>query len=145
VIIIHASVILKEDAVMKRSVALLAVSALALTVACKQQSLTTQTKPPAPPAPAVAGGPNATQPGEGAGAAQDAAPDVRAERDPAQAAAPQTPMLALAYKLGLVVPADQVRPLMESHQEACERAGADQCQVPDATSRPTATRRPPPS
>ena len=38
-------------------------------------------------------------------------------------------MLALAYKLGLVVPSDQVRPLMESHQEACERAGPDQCQV----------------
>jgi len=28
-----------------------------------------------------------------------------------------------------VVPADQVRALMESHQEACERAGTDQCQV----------------
>ena len=38
-------------------------------------------------------------------------------------------MLAMAYKLGLAVPADQVRPLMESHQEACERAGTDQCQV----------------
>jgi hypothetical protein len=38
-------------------------------------------------------------------------------------------MLAMAYSLGLAVPADQVRPLMESHQEACERAGPSQCQV----------------
>jgi hypothetical protein len=42
---------------------------------------------------------------------------------------PQTPMLAMAYRLGLAVPAAQVRPLMETHQEACERAGTDQCQV----------------
>ena len=38
-------------------------------------------------------------------------------------------MLAMAYRLGLAVPAKQVGPLMESHQEACERAGTDQCQV----------------
>jgi Domain of unknown function (DUF4349) len=125
---------------MKRSVTLLAVSALALTVACKQQSLTTQTKPPAPPpATTATGGPGGsrsaaaqpfpTQSGEGVGAAQEAVPDRVPERDAAPAAAPQAPMLALTYKLGLVVPADQVRPLMESHQEACERAGADQCQV----------------
>src|SRR5580658_9435770 len=42
---------------------------------------------------------------------------------------PAAPMLAMAYRLGLVIPAAQVRPLMESHQEACERAGSDQCQV----------------
>lgn len=124
---------------MNRTVSLMAVSALALTVACKQQSLT-ETKPPAPPpSTTAAGGPSGaksaaaqpfpTQSGEGVGAADDAAPDARAERDAAPATAPQPPMLALAYKLGLVVPADQVRPLMESHQEACERAGPDQCQV----------------
>jgi hypothetical protein len=61
-----------------------------------------------------------------------AAPDATqvAASDPSQPApSPQAPMLALAYRLGLVVPADQVRALMESHQEACERAGTDQCQV----------------
>src|SRR5580658_9224783 len=42
---------------------------------------------------------------------------------------PAAPMLAMAYRLGLVIPAAQVRPLLESHQEACERAGSDQCQV----------------
>ncbi len=125
---------------MKRSVSLLAVSALALTVACKQQSLTTQTKPPAPPPPTTAAaGPSdaksaaaqsfPTQSGEDGGAQDDTAPNARGERDAAPPPAPQAPMLALAYKLALVVPADQVRPLMESHQEACERAGADQCQV----------------
>jgi hypothetical protein len=127
---------------MKRTVALMAVSALALTVACKQQSLSTDAKPPAPPPPAAAGDAKtsqsdatqsgatqsgATQSGEGVGASREAAPDIG--EPPSAAPAPQPPMLALAYKLGLVVPADQVRPLMESHQEACERAGADQCQV----------------
>ena len=48
VITLHGSVITiqKEDAVMNRAVSLMAVSALALTVACKQQSLTTESKPP---------------------------------------------------------------------------------------------------
>jgi hypothetical protein len=44
-------------------------------------------------------------------------------------ATPPLPELALAYKVGMVLPADQVLPLMESHQEACERAGPLQCQV----------------
>jgi hypothetical protein len=51
----------------------------------------------------------------------------------ADAAAPQptvrTPMLAMAYQLRLALPSDQVRPMMESHQDACERAGPTQCQV----------------
>jgi hypothetical protein len=38
-------------------------------------------------------------------------------------------MLAMAYQLHLALPSDQVRPLMESHQDACERAGPTQCQV----------------
>ena len=113
----------------RKAVSLIAVSALALTVACKQQSLTTQTKPPAPPAAADTNAAHATQSGEGVGASQVGARDDSAETNAAAAAAPQAPMLALAYKLTLVAPADQVRPLMESHQEACERAGPMQCQV----------------
>lgn len=121
---------------MKRALSLMAVSALALTVACKQQDLTTESKPPAPPPTASAGeGSNAASAAADASAAvraaQGGAPDEsgQAENPPARETVPQAPMLALAYKLGLVVPADQVRPLMESHQEACERAGSDQCQV----------------
>ena len=44
-------------------------------------------------------------------------------------ALPTAPMLAMAYRLSFALPTDQVRPLMESHQEACERAGPTQCQV----------------
>ncbi len=118
---------------MNRAVSLIAVSALALTVACKQQSLTSESKPPSPP-PAASTDPasRAASAAADASAAQASAPGeaTRAASNPAERAAePQAPMLALAYKLGLVVPADQVRPLMESHQEACERAGPDQCQV----------------
>ena len=115
-----------------KAVSLIAVSALALTVACKQQSLTAQTKPHSPPIASNA----STDAGSKGGAAKPsgvAAPSEpaagEAVENAARAAAPQAPMLALAYKLGLVVPANQVRPLMESHQEACERAGSDQCQV----------------
>jgi hypothetical protein len=42
---------------------------------------------------------------------------------------PRTPMLAMAYKVAIALPSDQVRPMMESHQDACERAGPTQCQV----------------
>jgi len=122
---------------MNRAVSLIAVSALALTVACKQQSLTSESKPPAPPPPASSDAASkaasaAADASAAASASQGGAPDetTRAESNaPARETAPQAPMLALAYTLGLVVPADQVRPLMESHQEACERAGPDQCQV----------------
>jgi len=120
---------------MNRAVSLIAVSALALTVACKQQSLTSESKPPAPPPTAstdAASNAASAAADASASASQSGAPDetARAASNPAERAAePQAPMLALAYKLGLVVPADQVRPLMESHQEACERAGPDQCQV----------------
>lgn len=48
---------------------------------------------------------------------------------------PPPPELALAYRYALTLPADQVRPLMESHQEACERAGPQQCQVMGADAR----------
>jgi len=33
------------------------------------------------------------------------------------------------YHYGLALPSAQVRPMMESHQDACERAGTLQCQV----------------
>ena len=63
-------------------------------------------------------------------AASDASPaDASNTASTASPQTPQAPMLAMAYSLGLTVPTDQVRPLMESHQEACERAGPDQCQV----------------
>lgn len=123
-----------EDAVMKKAVFLMAVSALTLTAACKQSSLMTPTKPP-PAASSDAGSKAAAARPGGENAASDAsATEAPGSSDAtasnaAVAASPQAPMLALAYKLGLVVPADQVRPLMESHQEACERAGSDQCQV----------------
>jgi hypothetical protein len=110
-------------------VSLLAVSALALTVACKQESLTTHTKPPPTPPAAAASDANAAAAGPSRSASAQAGQNGGAEANLPQAPAPQAPMLALAYKLGLVVPAQQVRPLMESHQEACERAGSDQCQV----------------
>jgi hypothetical protein len=98
---------------MKKTLPVLVVAALALT-ACKQSALI------APPSNA------ASTPAQSGDTATSDAANVAAA---SQAASPQAPMLAMAYKLGLVVPPDQVRPLMESHQEACERAGSDQCQV----------------
>ena len=111
------------------SVSVLAIATLALA-ACKQAS-NVESKPPPPPSAAAGGGANSAAAAQSPNAFPAGAPDdtARAESNAAVAAAPQAPMLALAYKLGLVVPAEQVRPLMESHQEACERAGADQCQV----------------
>jgi hypothetical protein len=120
----------QEDAVMKRtvsvSVSVLAITALGLA-ACKQSSLVDHANPPPKP-PAAASDANAAM---AAGPSQTPSTQRGADTETnlPQAPAPQAPMLALAYKLGLVVPADQVRPLMESHQEACERAGSDQCQV----------------
>ena len=112
---------------MKRTVSVMAVSALVLTAACKQHGLTTEPKPP--PSAAASDANSAMA----ASAPQSGAPGKSAQAEtnlaPSPAPSLQAPMLALAYTLGLVVPADQVRPLMESHQEACERAGADQCQV----------------
>ncbi|HEX7760929.1 MAG TPA: DUF4349 domain-containing protein [Caulobacteraceae bacterium] len=65
-------------------------------------------------------------------ASADATPGDSAKTTTASDAPPPTPrapMLAMAYHLDLALPSDQVRPLMESHQEACERAGPNQCQV----------------
>ncbi|MFO1014016.1 MAG: DUF4349 domain-containing protein [Caulobacteraceae bacterium] len=44
-------------------------------------------------------------------------------------ATPAPPVLAYSFRVGLVLPADDVRPMYDSHQEACERAGPYQCQV----------------
>lgn len=62
-------------------------------------------------------------------AAADASAPPAAASAAGEAPTPRTPMLAMAYQLHLALPSDQVRPLMESHQDACERAGPTQCQV----------------
>jgi hypothetical protein len=107
-----------EVVVMNRSIPLIALAALSVA-ACKKWAEEAHTPAPKPPA-AAASDANA------ASAAHAGADDSQAAEN---VATPQAPMLAMAYKLGLVVPAEKVRPLMESHQEACERAGSDQCQV----------------
>jgi hypothetical protein len=98
---------------MNKTVAVLVLAGLALT-ACKKPEAEARLSASPPSAAASSDANTAVSPTEAAANT---------------AASPQAPMLALAYKLGLVVPGDQVRPLMESHQEACERAGYDQCQV----------------
>jgi hypothetical protein len=75
------------------------------------------------------GGPPASPPSADASASNATSATADANSAASKAATPQAPMLAMAYKLGLVIPAALVRHLMESHQEACERAGSDQCQV----------------
>jgi hypothetical protein len=132
VIISHGSVIEPgEVIVMNRSVPLIALAALSLA-ACKKADV--EPPPPNKPPAATASDANdakqaaATAPAESM-SASDAASDRSAAESDAPPPSPAPPMLAMAYKVGLVVPAAQVRPLMESHQEACERAGPDQCQV----------------
>jgi hypothetical protein len=104
---------------MKTMLSVLVIAAVAL-VACKRSEDASlfASPPPKVSPPAVSSNAAATPDATMAG------PDVSQP-----VASPQAPVLALAYRLGLVVPADQVRALMESHQEACERAGTDQCQV----------------
>ncbi len=99
-----------------------AIAALSLAACKKNELMTPQAKSP----PAAASDADASAAQSRSQAAADAPARARVSEAPAS---PQAPMLAMAYKLGLAVPADQVRPLMESHQEACERAGTDQCQV----------------
>jgi hypothetical protein len=104
--------------------ALIAASSLA---ACKKADLMTAPPPQAKAQAAASSDANAAMASAGdQSAASEAAPTTPAP-------SPRAPMLAMAYKLGLAVPAEQVRPLMESHQEACERAGSDQCQVMGAS------------
>jgi hypothetical protein len=49
--------------------------------------------------------------------------------------APDIPLLAFDFRYQLALPSAQVRPLMDAHQEACERAGPTQCQVAGVASR----------
>jgi hypothetical protein len=101
--------------------AAVAIAALSLT-ACKKAEL--MAPPPAKPPPSASSEANAAMT-RSSGSSTPAPADQATET----LSSPQAPMLAMAYRLGLAVPATQVRPLMESHQEACERAGTDQCQV----------------
>ena len=101
--------------------AAVAIAALSLT-ACKKAEL--MAPPPAKPPPSASSDANAAMT-RSSGSSTPAPADQATET----LSSPQAPMLAMAYRLGLAVPATQVRPLMESHQEACERAGTDQCQV----------------
>jgi len=112
----------------------LAVSAIVLALAaCKKVDEAAQ---PASPnaASAAADASPAAPPGQtGSDASVDASNP--AASDTAPPSTPDAPQLAMAYTLGLVLPAEQVRPLMDSHQEACERAGPTQCQVLGAQSK----------
>lgn len=47
---------------------------------------------------------------------------------------PNAPLLAFDFRYQLALPNTQVRPMMDAHQEACERAGATQCQVVSVSS-----------
>ena len=105
-------------------VAAAAVIAALSVAACKKSDLMTA-PPPQAKTPAASSDANAAM--ASAGPADQSAGSESSQPTPTPP--PQAPMLAMAYKLGLAVPAEQVRPLMESHQEACERAGTDQCQV----------------
>jgi hypothetical protein len=116
VIISYGSVIgTGENAMNTRTLCLISVATISLA-ACKKSELMTAPPPTKPVA--------ASSDANPASASADAG-----SQDAAAPASPHAPMLAVAYSLGLAVPADRVRPLMESHQEACERAGTDQCQV----------------
>lgn len=54
---------------------------------------------------------------------------------PVVQAQPDAPLLAFDFRYQLALPTEQVRPLMDAHQEACERAGPTQCQVAGVSSR----------
>lgn len=141
----------------RRSLALTAVCGLALLTACQQNATPTQTasqdagrrtevsgqsaavsgdqaapgadrnQPSVPPVTA----PPAAEAADGSvvdrGQGDEAPPDRPGVTLPA--ARPSNPVLAFDYRYTLALPSAQVRPLMETHQEACERAGPDQCQV----------------
>jgi len=110
---------------MRRSLLLLpALSLCALSLfslaACGKKADMSASSPPAAAA-------DATPPGASNAAAGKASGDQAGAS--AALPTPRMPMLAMAYKLALALPSDQVRPMMESHQDACERAGPTQCQV----------------
>ena len=66
------------------------------------------------------------------GQAQIATEEVAAAKGPARPAAPMpasAPMLAYDYNYELRAPAEQVRPLLARHEQACRAAGPAVCQV----------------
>jgi len=79
--------------------------------------------------PAADAGGGAAPPAPPAANVDQAAVDPGAKPGPNPASAPTPPQLAMAYTYSLALPSAQVRPMMESHQDACERAGTLQCQV----------------
>jgi hypothetical protein len=107
---------------MNRTLPVLALSAALAVAACKK------VEEPAPAPSTKASPPAAADASNTAAAASDGSQSSSSAPTTPEPT-PQAPQLAMAYRLGLVLPADQVRPLMESHQEVCERAGPDQCQV----------------
>ncbi len=112
---------------MRTFVSLLAASSLLALAACDKAADRAPSAPDKPAAAAV------DREADAAAASDSAAPSpARAVSPPAPV---EAPVLALAYRYALILPADQVRPLMESHQEACERAGLLQCQVLGADAR----------
>ncbi len=111
---------------MKRILLLLAAVSLTTLAACNKKPASDAAGPHGPAAASA----DAAQAGKAPGDTSQTA-----ETGDATPPAPRTPMLAMAYKLNLALPSDQVRPLMESHQEACERAGPTQCQVVGAQAR----------
>ena len=141
----------------RKSLALSMVCGLALLTACQQNAAPTQApnhSPTGPQAdaagPATAGSQAASPdghdeppvpPGVTAAPANGGADRAAMERGPGDrapsetgvpvttATRPSNPVLAFDYRFTLALPSAQVRPLMETHQEACERAGPDQCQV----------------
>src|SRR5690349_3169047 len=124
---------------MTRAVPLLAAASLVALAACSKQAVdhpaareeSVATAPAAADASAEAAGSKAAAAAEPEAGVRDRADHSVVLRPPAT---PTVPQLAMAYRLGFVLPFDQVRPLMESHQEACELAGALQCQVMGASS-----------
>ena len=115
---------------------LLLVCSLAALTACNQQTNGPASRGNASPAPAAesarsrAGSvtaPTQDAAAPAAGADASARGDTVAQTDVPRP--PNSPVLAFDYSVSLVLPTDEVRPMMESHQEACERAGSQQCQV----------------
>jgi len=117
---------------------LVMVSAMALLTACGRQE--------GPVTPGGNTASNSTATDTGAATSAPAA-DRTAQTESAQPGAPMqtdvppapdettsppstgAPLLAFDFRYQLGLPSARVRPLMDSHQEACERAGPTQCQV----------------
>jgi hypothetical protein len=123
---------------------LVLVSAMALLSACERQS------GPVTPGGNTASGSTATDTGvapsapaaDRAAQTEAAQPGTPMQSDippaPDETAPPLStgaPLLAFDFRYSMGLPSARVRPLMDSHQEACERAGPTQCQVMNVQSR----------